>query len=277
MMTSQSIIKLDVGGQLFQTTISTLSKYPGSMLSTMFSHTDSGLSPMPRTEAGHFFLDVNPKFFEIVLEWLRLGEIITNDPVLLKGTLSMANYFGLDKLFMELKAVEKRSILSSKRKCYPDTIHLQSGSTSIPSQKLNSLKLKKIKLTRVSESLICRYLNGEDIYLPMTYNNKSGCFDLDYVHDLINDTDLFRRIAKNAFEFLNSDSFHAAEEIKFKDRAGNIIDGINQMKGYLKMFGIYENTHYKVEEATVGRGPNSAIKFCFQWNEEFIMKYSDPD
>ena len=114
----------------------------------------------------------------------------------------------------------------------------------------------------------------------MTYDNKSGSFDLDYVHDLINDTDLFRRIAKNAFEFLNSDSFHAAEEIKFKDRAGNIIDGINQMKGYLKMFGIYENTHYKVEEVTdirVGRGFIAKVEFCFQWKKEFKMKYADPD
>ena len=263
MMTSQSIIKLDVGGQLFQTTISTLSKYPGSMLSAMFSHTDAGLSPMPRTEAGHFFLDVNPKFFEIVLEWLRLGEIITDDPGLLKGTLSMANYFGLDKLSVELKAVQKRSILSSKRKYYPDTIHLQSGSISIP---INQ-KLKKIKLTRVPESLICRYLNGEDLYLPMTCINNLGYFDMDYVDDLKNDTNSFRRIVKNAFEFLNSDSFHAAEESQFRDRAGEKIDGINPMKEYLKMFGIYENTHYKVEEATVGQGPSATIKFRFQWKK----------
>ena len=80
MMASQSIIKIDVGGQIFQTAISTLSKYPGSMLSAMFSHTEAGMTPMPKTEAGHFFLDVNPKLFEIVLEWLRLGEIITEDP-----------------------------------------------------------------------------------------------------------------------------------------------------------------------------------------------------
>ena len=31
------------------------------------------------------------------------------------------------------------------------------------------------------------------------------------------------------------------------------------------MFGIYENTHYKVEEATVGQGPSATIKFRFQW------------
>ena len=123
MMASQSIIKLDVGGQIFQTTISTLSKYPGSMLSAMFSHTDAGLSPMPKTEAGHFFLDMNPNFFEIVLEWLRFGEIITDDPGLLKGTLSLANYFGLDKLLEELEILPK-NVSSTKRKNYPEIIHL---------------------------------------------------------------------------------------------------------------------------------------------------------
>ena len=108
-MTSQSIIKLDVGGQIFQTTISTFSKYPGSMLSAMFSHTDAGMLPMPKTEAGHFFLDVNPKFFEIVLEWLRLGEIITDDSGLLKGTVALANYFGLDKLVKDLEVLPKKN------------------------------------------------------------------------------------------------------------------------------------------------------------------------
>ena len=206
------------------------------------------------------------------MEWLRLGEIITDDPGLLKGTLAMANYFGLDELLVELEAVEKKSVLSAKRKQYPDTIHLQTGSTVI-------LSARKIKLTRVPESLIYRYLNGEDIYLPMRYDDKQGNFVLDYVDNLINDYQLFITIFSHAFQFLDSDSFYASEESQFKDKAGNIIDGINQMKEYLKMFGIYENTHYKVEEATVGRGYPypAAIKFCFQWNEEFIMKYSDPD
>ena len=40
---SNSIITLDVGGQIFKTQITTLTKYPGSMLATMFNHIDSGL------------------------------------------------------------------------------------------------------------------------------------------------------------------------------------------------------------------------------------------
>ena len=40
---SDSIITLDVGGQIFRTQLSTLTKYPESMLATMFNHIDSGL------------------------------------------------------------------------------------------------------------------------------------------------------------------------------------------------------------------------------------------
>ena len=234
------------------------------LLSTMFSHIDSGLSPMPRTETGHFFLDVNPKFFEIVLEWLRLGETITDDPGLLKGALSMANYFGLDELIEELEAViQKKNITSGKRKCYPDMFDLAYRNGTI------ILSVRKIKITRVSESLINRYLNGEDIYLPISYHQKSGSFVLDRVDALSKRTDQHCTV-KNAFQFLDSDSFHTIET-----RPQNIlVDKINEIKEYLKMFGIYENAHYKVEKATTfGKG----LTYNLQWNEEFIMKYADTD
>ena len=39
---SDSIITLDVGGQIFKTHVSTLTKYPDSMLAVMFNHTDQG-------------------------------------------------------------------------------------------------------------------------------------------------------------------------------------------------------------------------------------------
>ena len=256
-MASQSIIKLDVGGQIFQTTILTLSKYPGSMLSAMFSHSEAGMSPMPKTEAGYFFLDVNPKLFEIVLEWLRLGEIITEDPYLLKGTLSLANYFGLDKLLEELEAeVQKKSVLSVNRKNYPEIIHLQFGYIKyhLDGHLEEMVSGKKIKQARVPGSFINRYMNGEDIHLPISYDTKSGIFVLDINNSMANVTNVFR--------FLDSDSFHEFEERQFED--------CNKIKGYLRRFGIYENSHYKVEEKPKYDGYNGFLSKCrFQWNKEF--------
>ena len=106
-MASLSILELDVGGQLFKTNIQTLRKYPGSMLFSMFCHTKLHL--IPRTEKRHFFLDVNPTHFEVVLDWLRLGKVTSQDPDLLIGVMTLAEYFKLKKLTEELKILMKRT------------------------------------------------------------------------------------------------------------------------------------------------------------------------
>ena len=113
MMPSKSILKLDIGGQLFKTNIQTLCKYPDSMLCAMFNHTDSGLTPMPKTEEGHFFLDVDPIYFRVILNWLRLGKVTLDDPGLLNGTLTLADYFRLDELTKELKMIDQKNKLPS--------------------------------------------------------------------------------------------------------------------------------------------------------------------
>ena len=100
-MNSKYILKVDVGGQIFKTNVNTLCKYPNSMLCAMFSHTNSGLTPMPKTEKGHFFLDADPIYFRVILNWLRLGKVTLDNPGLLKGTMALAEYFGLDELTEE--------------------------------------------------------------------------------------------------------------------------------------------------------------------------------
>ena len=278
MMTSQSVIKLDVGGQIFQTTISTLSKYPGSMLSAMFSHTDAGIVPMPKTEAGHFFLDVNPNFFEIVLEWLRLGEIITDDPSLLKGTLALANYFGLDKLLEELKVFPKKN----KGK-YPEM--LQSEILHIIFEDLGTLEfvlkqndrnginkyngdliVRKTKITRVPESLIARYFNGEEIYFPIAHDVKSGYF----VIECGNGPTDFSEYYFNVFQFLDADDSKVFEEnVKIYPNR------FNEIKKRLGALGIHEGAHYKAGEYVK---KETGGKCCyFQWNKEFVMKHVASD
>ena len=111
-MESDSIIKLNVGGQIFQTCVHTLTKYPGSMLFAMFGYTKNGLTPMPKTNEGHFFLDADPEYFRVVLNWLRMGQVIAEEATVLKGVLAMANYFGLEDLMEELNAIQRNSMLS---------------------------------------------------------------------------------------------------------------------------------------------------------------------
>ena len=104
---SDSIITLDVGGQMFKTQISTLTKYPDSMLAIMFQHTVNGLAPMPMTKDGAYFLDANPLYFGEILDYLRHGKIVSEDPNVLKGIKNLANYFRLEELIKELSVESK--------------------------------------------------------------------------------------------------------------------------------------------------------------------------
>ena len=69
-MSVNDIIKLNVGGETFLTTRSTLVSCPESLLAKMFDP-DSDRPPAAVTEGGGYFLDVNPRYFAIILEWLR--------------------------------------------------------------------------------------------------------------------------------------------------------------------------------------------------------------
>ena len=88
------IITLDVSGELFETTLATMSKYPDSMLARMFAHYENGLPAMPKTKNGHYFLEVNPDSFRIILKWLRPGGDVEKS-VITKGVLDLADYLGL--------------------------------------------------------------------------------------------------------------------------------------------------------------------------------------
>lgn len=60
-------IKLDVGGQIFATTITTLTKIPNSFFGAMFS----GRWPDKRDQDGCFFIDRDPSVFGMVIQFLR--------------------------------------------------------------------------------------------------------------------------------------------------------------------------------------------------------------
>ncbi|XP_072050109.1 BTB/POZ domain-containing protein KCTD6-like [Amphiura filiformis] len=63
------IVKLNVGGVIYTTSRSTLTKYPNSMLGTMFS----GRLPTTKDEHGNYWIDSNGEIFRYVLDFLRHG------------------------------------------------------------------------------------------------------------------------------------------------------------------------------------------------------------
>ena len=66
-----SVIKLDVAGTIFKTTQGTLLSDQNSMLAKMFSTEKNGRIPAIQDDSGAYFIDRCPKYFGIILNFLR--------------------------------------------------------------------------------------------------------------------------------------------------------------------------------------------------------------
>ena len=107
-----------------------------------------------------------------------------------------------------------------------------------------NFKIRKSKLTRVPESLIAKFFNGEDFYLPIIYDETSSYFVIEEIKGISMETQ------KLVFRFLDcTDVFDAAEKC---------VPGIIRI---LTMYGILENQHYTVVD-------NQRLK----WNAEYVFK-----
>jgi hypothetical protein len=65
------IIRLNVGGTIFETWASTLAKYPKTLLGAMFSNRNEEM-----VDKNEVFFDRDPRVFEIILNYYRTGRII---------------------------------------------------------------------------------------------------------------------------------------------------------------------------------------------------------
>ena len=65
-------VTLNVGGHLYTTTLSTLQRYPDSMLGAMFR----GDLPTTRDAEGNYFIDRDGTLFRYILNFLRASELI---------------------------------------------------------------------------------------------------------------------------------------------------------------------------------------------------------
>ena len=80
-----SIVHLNVGGEIITTQRSTLCQIEDSLLFTMFIN-EQWQDQIDRDTDGYIFLDLNPKYFEIILDYLRTKKIGgSNNPILTKN------------------------------------------------------------------------------------------------------------------------------------------------------------------------------------------------
>ena len=109
-VSDDDIILLNVGGQKFTSTRSTLCQVEGSLLATMFS--GRWEDSVKRDQDGAVFFDVNPQYFGYILDYLRAKKIATpENPAPLpevrqnqeKNFSNLVEYLGLSKEIVPTK------------------------------------------------------------------------------------------------------------------------------------------------------------------------------
>ena len=104
------MIRLNVGGVVFMTSLSTLQSCPTSSLALMFSPSSPHQLP-PRDSSGDFFLDSSPAMFGYVLDWCRYNQLLVDRVNMDWGGLEVvADYFGLEEMRQEVRRRKEQQL-----------------------------------------------------------------------------------------------------------------------------------------------------------------------
>ncbi|XP_005990043.1 BTB/POZ domain-containing protein KCTD21 [Latimeria chalumnae] len=119
-------VTLNVGGKLYTTSLSTLTRYPDSMLGAMFS----GSFPTRKDSQGHCFIDRDGKVFRYVLNFLRTSHLDLPEDFQEMGLLKReADFYQIQPLIEALQ--EKEAQLSKSEKNAMLTIHLDHSTQTV--------------------------------------------------------------------------------------------------------------------------------------------------
>lgn len=115
-----NVIDLNVGGQLYTTTLATLTKDPFSVLSNLF---DGVSQPTPKDSRGRYFIDRDGLLFRYVLDFLRnLNLTLPDDFNELDRLLAEAKFFNLSGMqeaiadVIKTRTSSRTSIVKTKKK-----------------------------------------------------------------------------------------------------------------------------------------------------------------
>lgn len=115
------VINLNVGGQLFTTTLATLRRSPSeSVLRRMFSR-KTGLPPAYKDRDGAYVIDRDGRHFHHILNYLRDGSLPENlSPTERRELWREADFFGLENLARHLQTPRRRKSSFSYYSRYND-------------------------------------------------------------------------------------------------------------------------------------------------------------
>lgn len=96
-------VSLNVGGEIYTTTLNTLTHYRDSMLGAMFT----GQIPVLRDSRGHVFIDRDGKIFRYILNYLRSNSLDLPDGFSEVALLRReADFFQIHPLLEEIRQYE---------------------------------------------------------------------------------------------------------------------------------------------------------------------------
>jgi len=114
-------IKINVGGKIFETQLSTLARYPNSNLARMFEADVMHNDPEPEEI---YYLDADPRCFQHILSFLRYGIFAIPPDMDKKLVMMAAKQLGLDELGKQLE----KEVRGSKE-AMTDWLRLNVGGT----------------------------------------------------------------------------------------------------------------------------------------------------
>ena len=240
------IITLDVGGTLFKTNVAVLQKYPDSLLCAMFDHKDQGMEPLPKTENGNYFLDADPEYLRVILNFLRHGKVILDDPEISEGVFELAHYLGVEEVILEA--------LEGKIKKNDIVVLNLNGEREI--------KITKQQLTSAADSKMAEFFSGQKNELSdwIVKENKNRYF-----------ISRPKRISEMVFDFIKSRNYRICDE-EWQRAQNNeaTSDGslpslywtLHPLRYELEQYGIYEqlNTNQHHYRTYVHNGVMGIIK-----------------
>ena len=102
------MIKLNVGGKLFVTSKTTLAFDKNSVLWLMIQDDGEAWVESAKDENGYFFIDRDPTYFHIILNFLRNGKlVIDKDPLIVAQLILEAEYYNIQGLLEILSNIDE--------------------------------------------------------------------------------------------------------------------------------------------------------------------------